>query len=78
MIAANRTQLVSLVATNFLGQNTAAIAATEAHYGEMCAQDAAAKVTPFAPPQQTTNSAGLAGQAAAVAHATGSSAGTGT
>jgi len=90
VIAANRAQLVSLVATNFLGQNTPAIAATEAHYGEMWAQDAAAmygyaassaaaaKVTPFAPPQQTTNSAGLAGQAAAVAHATGSSAGTGT
>jgi PPE-repeat protein len=90
LIAANRAQLVSLVTTNFLGQNTPAIAATEAHYGEMWAQDAtamygyaassaaAAKVTPFAPPQQTTNSAGLAGQAAAVAHATGSSAGTGT
>jgi PPE-repeat protein len=90
VIAANRAQLVSLVATNFFGQNTAAIAATEAHYGEMWAQDAAAmygyaassaaaaKVTPFAPPQQTTNSAGLAGQAAAVAHAAGSSTGTGT
>jgi len=90
VIAANRAQLLSLVATNFLGQNTAAIAATEAHYGEMWAQDAAAmygyaassaaaaKVTPFAPPQPTTNSAGLAGQAAAVAHAAGSSTGTGT
>jgi PPE-repeat protein len=90
VIAANRAQLVSLVATNFFGQNTAAIAANEAHYGEMWAQDAAAmygyaassaaaaKVTPFAPPQQTTNSAGLAGQAAAVAHAAGSSTGTGT
>ena len=41
-VAANRAQLMALVATNFLGQNTAAIAATEAHYGEMWAQDAAA------------------------------------
>jgi PPE-repeat protein len=30
------------MATNFLGQNTPAIAATEAHYAEMWAQDAAA------------------------------------
>ncbi|MGH3579042.1 MAG: PPE family protein, partial [Mycobacterium sp.] len=32
VIAANRAQLMTLVATNFLGQNTAAIAATEALY----------------------------------------------
>jgi PPE-repeat protein len=42
MIAANRAQLASLVATNFLGQNGPAIAATEAQYVEMWAQDAAA------------------------------------
>jgi PPE-repeat protein len=42
VIAANRTQLASLVATNVLGQNTPAIAVTEAQYGEMWAQDAAA------------------------------------
>src|SRR5246500_2712550 len=42
MVAANRAQLSNLVATNLLGQNTAAIAATEAQYGEMWAQDAAA------------------------------------
>ncbi|HEU4359930.1 MAG TPA: PPE family protein, partial [Mycobacterium sp.] len=42
VIAANRSQLITLVATNFLGQNTAAIAATEAHYAEMWAQDAVA------------------------------------
>jgi PPE-repeat protein len=42
VIAANRAQLAALVATNILGQNTPAIAATEAHYGEMWAQDAAA------------------------------------
>src|SRR5579875_2519284 len=42
VIAANRTQLMTLVATNFLGQNSPAIAANEAHYAEMWAQDAAA------------------------------------
>ena len=44
-IAANRAQLASLVATNIIGQNNAAIAATEAQYGEMWAQDAAAMDT---------------------------------
>jgi PPE-repeat protein len=87
LVAANRAQLMLLVATNFLGQNTPAIAATEALYGEMWAQDAtamyvyaassaaAAEVTPFAPPPATTNAAGWAGQAAAVARAAGGSAG---
>ena len=42
VIAANRAQLAALVASNFLGQNTPAIAATEAQYAEMWAQDAAA------------------------------------
>lgn len=42
VIAANRSQLMSLVRTNILGQNTAAIAATEANYGEMWAQDVVA------------------------------------
>jgi PPE-repeat protein len=42
LIAANRTQLMSLVAGNILGQNTAPIAATEAQYAEMWAQDTAA------------------------------------
>jgi PPE-repeat protein len=41
-VAANRAQLMMLVATNFLGQNTPAIAATEFHYMEMWAQDVAA------------------------------------
>ena len=41
-IAANRTQLASLVATNIYGQNTPAIATTETQYGEMWAQDATA------------------------------------
>ncbi|EUA50623.1 PPE family protein [Mycobacterium xenopi 3993] len=42
LIAANRAQLTALVATNLLGQNTPAIAAIEAQYAEMWAQDAAA------------------------------------
>ena len=88
-VAANRAQLTALVATNFLGQNTAAIAATEAHYGEMWAQDAAAMYTYaassaaasvlklFRQPPQTTDPAGQAGQAAAVAQATGTPAASG-
>src|SRR3954471_6472577 len=42
VIAANRAQLLALIATNIFGQNTPAIAATEAQYLEMWAQDAAA------------------------------------
>ena len=41
VIAANRTLLMTLIATNIFGQNTAAIAATETDYAEMWAQDAA-------------------------------------
>ena len=90
IIAANRALLMSLIATNFLGQNTPAIAATEAHYGEMWAQDAvamyeyagasaaASALPPFNSPPPTTNPAGVAGQVAAVAHAGATSAGTGT
>jgi PPE-repeat protein len=89
VVAANRSLLMSLIATNVLGQNTPAIAATEAHYGQMWAQDAAAmygyagssaaaaQVTPFTAPQQNTNPAGQAAQSAAVAQSTGSSAGSG-
>lgn len=69
-IAANRALLMALLATNFLGQNTAAIAATEAQYAEMWAQDAAAmygyagasaaatQLSPFNPAAQTINPAG--------------------
>jgi PPE-repeat protein len=39
MIAENRTRLLMLIATNFLGINTPAIAATEAQYAEMWVQD---------------------------------------
>jgi PPE-repeat protein len=81
VVAANRALLMALVATNILGQNTAAIAATEADYTEMWAQDAAAMygyagasaaattLTPFRTPSQDTNPAGIATQAAAVGHA---------
>src|SRR6516164_4641469 len=41
VIAANRSLLMALIATNIFGQNTPAIAATEAQYAEMWAQDAA-------------------------------------
>ncbi|MGB8389401.1 PPE family protein [Mycobacterium sp.] len=44
VIAANRAQLMTLIATNILGQNTPAIAATEAQYAEMWAQDVTAMV----------------------------------
>ncbi|ORV07830.1 PPE family protein [Mycobacterium celatum] len=81
VIAANRAQWAALVATNFLGQNTPAIMATEAHYAEMWAQDAAAMygyaaasasagmLQPLTAPTPNTNPAGLAGQAAAVSGA---------
>ena len=81
VIAANRALLMALIATNFLGQNTSAIAATEAHYGEMWAQDAAAMyayaassttasvLTPMAMAPPTTNPAGLASSAIAGAEA---------
>jgi PPE-repeat protein len=81
VIAANRALLMALVATNILGQNTAAIAATEAQYGEMWAQDAAAMygyagssaaattLTPFSPPSQNTSPGGVGVQAAAVGQA---------
>jgi PPE-repeat protein len=87
MVAANRGQLMTLVATNLFGRNTQAIAANEAQYAEMWAQDTAAmygyaassasatSLTPFTPPQQTTNPGGSAGQAAAVSQATGTAAG---
>jgi PPE family len=42
VVAGNRTLLAALVAGNIVGQNTAVIAATEAQYAEMWAQDAAA------------------------------------
>lgn len=87
VVAANRAQLAALVATNLIGQNTPAIAATEAAYGEMWAQDAAAMygyatgsaaaatLTPFTEPAQTTNPSGQADQAEAVTQAAASAGG---
>ncbi len=86
LVIANRDQLARLVATNVLGQNTTAIAATESEYEQMWAQDAAAmygyaaassaatKLTPFRDPPQTTNVTGQAAQSAAVAQAGAASA----
>lgn len=90
VIAANRARLMLLIATNILGQNTPAIAATEAEYGEMWAEDAgamyeyaaasaaASALPPFTPPPPSANPAGAAGQVAAVAHANATPAGTAT
>jgi PPE-repeat protein len=89
VIVANRVLLMSLIATNIFGQNTAAIAAAETDYAEMWAQDAAAmyayagssvaasQLTPFGPAPRTTNADGTTGQGAAAPHATAISAGTG-
>jgi PPE-repeat protein len=87
VIAANRSLLMTLVATNFFGQNTSAIAATEAHYAEMWLQDAAAmygyagssaaasRLTPFTEPRRAGNPTGPAAQSGAVAHASGAATG---
>lgn len=65
-VDANRTELSALLSTNVLGQNTPAIAVTEADYGEMWARDTAAmygyagrsasasQVAPFSTPDPTT------------------------
>ncbi|HEY4794825.1 MAG TPA: PPE family protein [Mycobacterium sp.] len=88
-VAANRTQLAMLVATNVIGQNTPAIAANEAMYGEMWAQDAAAmygyagssaaasSVKAFTQPPETSNPAAQAMQGSAVTQANGASTGSG-
>ncbi len=78
VIAANRALLMALIATNFLGQNTPAIAATEAHYMEMWFQDGLTMDTyalvsqqATALPQQTaaptTSDGGTSANAAAAA-----------
>jgi PPE-repeat protein len=78
VVLANRVLLATLVATNLFGQNTPAIAATEAGYAEMWAQDSAAMygyalsastaatLGPFSEPPQTTNPAGRSAQGVAV------------
>ncbi|KZS68315.1 hypothetical protein A4G26_08080 [Mycobacterium kansasii] len=81
LIAANRVRLMVLVATNFFGQNTPLIAATEAEYAEFWAQDATAMyayasssatasvLTPFTAPPNTSSPGGLAEQALSVGKA---------
>lgn len=88
VVAANRVLLMTLVATNFFGQNFPAIAATEAQYAEMWAQDATAmygyagasavatQLNAFSEPGQTTDQSGLAAQAASVSQAIATPAGT--
>jgi PPE-repeat protein len=78
VVLANRVLLATLVATNLFGQNAPAIAATEAGYAEMWAQDSAAMYGyalsastaatfgPFSEPPQTTSPAGRSAQGVAV------------
>ena len=85
VIAANRALLAALVATNFLGQNTPAIAATEALYMEMWFQDGLtmdtyatvaqqAVVLPQQTPAPTASDGGTSANAAAAAQSTANSA----
>jgi PPE-repeat protein len=85
VIAANRALLAALVATNFLGQNTPAIAATEAQYMEMWFQDGLtmdsyatlaqqAVVLPQQTPAPTPSDGGTSANAAAAAQSTANSA----
>ncbi|MGC2654902.1 MAG: PPE family protein [Mycobacterium sp.] len=88
MVAANRAELEQLLTNNVFGQYTGAIAAIEAQYGDMWAQDAtamygyagqsaaAAKVTPFTAAPQITSPTAQAAQATATTSATATSAGT--
>ncbi|GFG65219.1 PPE family protein PPE15 [Mycobacterium kubicae] len=83
VIAANRALLAVLVATNFFGQNTPAIAATEAQYIEFWAQDAAAmynyagnsaaatQLAELPQPAEVVDPGGLADQAISVLQAQG-------
>lgn len=87
VIAANRALLAALVATNFLGQNTPAIAATEALYMEMWFQDGLtmdsyalvsqqATALPEQAPAPTTSDGGTSADAGAAAQSTANSLGT--
>ncbi|BCZ20359.1 PPE family protein [Mycobacterium senriense] len=82
VIAANRALLASLVATNIVGQNTAAIADTEAQYSDFWAQNTAAmagysasstaattQLPRFAAANKSTDESGVSAQNAAVATA---------
>ncbi|WP_136246388.1 PPE family protein [Mycobacterium intracellulare] len=88
VIAQNRAQLVALLNTNFMGFNTPAIMANEAHYGQMWAQDTATMysfagqaagipgtLVPSPPPLPNSDPIGLAAQAAALGQSGGTAAG---
>ncbi|MCV7076944.1 PPE family protein [Mycobacterium szulgai] len=76
LIAANRSQVLSLIATNILGHNSPLIEALQADYAEMWAQDAAAMygyagaseaastLSPFSQPSQAADPAAAAAGAA--------------
>jgi PPE-repeat protein len=82
VVAANRSELADLMASNVLGQNAARIAAVEAAYQAMWAQNmgamygyagsasSATKLSPFTQAPQTTNPAGQPATAASAAAAT--------
>ena len=81
VVAANRSLVTALMATNFLGINTPAIMAAEAQYAEMWVQDAvamygysaasvaAAALQPLTPASPTTNPAAAGLQPAAATSA---------
>lgn len=81
VVAANRSQYATLVATNIFGENAVAIAATETAYEQMWAQDAvtmydyaaassaASTLSAFSDPPPTTSPGGQRDQNAAVARA---------
>ena len=88
VIAENRAQLAALLSTNFMGFNTPAIMANEAHYGQMWAQDTATMYSfagqasgitgtliPFTSPAANSDPIGLAAQAAALGQSGGTAAG---
>ncbi len=88
LVAANRAALAEALSDNVFGQYTSEIAAIEAQYAEMWAQDAtamygyagqsaaAAKVTPFTAAPQIASPTAQATQATATTSATATSAGT--
>lgn len=88
VIAENRAQLATLVATNFMGVNTPAIAANEAAYDGMWAQDTmtmygfasdaagiSGSLEPFTAPLPNSDPIGLAAQAAALGQSGGTAGG---